>query len=169
VTYLATDPTVSAVLARAADRPTLGLGPLQARIAADVALTGGRYSLYHLELGTGGGGGGHPPRPAPGPGAAPHFHRTFTESFHVLGGTVQFYDGQRWFAGGPGDHVVVPEGGVHAFRNDADLPATMLMLSTPGVRREDYFAELEAVVREGRQPSPQEWADLLARHDQYDV
>jgi mannose-6-phosphate isomerase-like protein (cupin superfamily) len=156
MTYLATDPTVSAVLARAADRPTLGLGPLQARIAADVAMTGGRYSLYHLELGT-------------GAGAGAHFHRTFTESFHVLGGTVQFYDGQRWFAGGRGDHVVVPEGGVHAFRNDADLPATMLMLSTPGVRREDYFAELEAVVREGRQPSPQEWADLLARHDQYDV
>jgi mannose-6-phosphate isomerase-like protein (cupin superfamily) len=156
MTYLATDPTVSAALARAADQATLGLGRLQARIAADVAMTGGRYSLYHLDLGT-------------GAGAGAHFHRTFTESFHVLGGTVQFYDGQRWFPGGPGDHVVVPEGGVHAFRNDADQPATMLMLSTPGVRREDYFAELEAVVREGRQPSPQEWADLFARHDQYNV
>jgi hypothetical protein len=37
MTYLATDPTVSAALARAADQATLGLGRLQARIAADVA------------------------------------------------------------------------------------------------------------------------------------
>jgi hypothetical protein len=43
------------------------------------------------------------------------------------------------------------------------------MLSTPGVQREDYFAELAAVVREGRQLSPQDWADLFARHDQYNV
>lgn len=156
MTYLATDPTVSAVLARLADQPTLGLGPLQGRVVADVAMTGGRYSAYHLDLGT-------------GAGAGAHFHRTFTESFHVLGGTVEFFDGRRWFSGRPGDHVVVPEGGVHAFRNDAEQPAAVLMLSTPGVRREEYFSELAAVVRDGRELSPEEWTELFARHDQYNV
>jgi len=156
MTYLATEGTVSAALARAAERPTIGLGPLRARIAADVALTGGRYSLYHVELGR-------------GAGAGAHYHRSFAESFHVLSGTVEFFDGDRWTVGEPGDHLVVPEGGIHAFRNDAAEVATMLMMSTPGVRREDYFAELTAVVREGRQLTAEGWAELFARHDQFAV
>jgi mannose-6-phosphate isomerase-like protein (cupin superfamily) len=148
--------SVSAAVSRAAEQPGLALGPMRSRVAASVGLTGGRYSLYHLELGTGAGTGAH-------------YHRTFAESFHVLSGTVRFFDGERWFDGGPGDHVVVPEGGIHAFRNDDEAEASMLMMSTPGVRREDYFAELYAVVSEGRELGPEGWVELFARHDQYNV
>jgi hypothetical protein len=98
--------------------------------------------------------------------AGAHYHRTFTESFHVLSGTVEFYDGQQWFAARPGGHVVVLEGGVDVFRSEAEESATMLMQSTPGVRREDFFGELIALLREDRRLSPQEWADFFARHDQ---
>jgi mannose-6-phosphate isomerase-like protein (cupin superfamily) len=108
---------VSAAVARVVDQPGLALGPLRSRVAASVDLTGGRYSLYHLDLGT-------------GAGAGAHYHRTFAESFHVLAGTVRFYDGERWFDTGPGDHVIVPEGGIHAFRNAAEAEASMLMMST---------------------------------------
>jgi mannose-6-phosphate isomerase-like protein (cupin superfamily) len=155
VTFVA-EGSVSAVVSRAAEQPGLALGPLRSRVAASVELTGGRYSLYHLELGS-------------GAGAGAHYHRTFAESFHVLGGVVEFYDGERWFPAEPGDHVVVPEGGIHAFRNDTQQDAEMLMMSTPGVRREDYFAELYAIVKEGRQLGPDEWVELFARHDQYNV
>ena len=63
----------------------------------------------------------------------PHFHRTISESFFVLAGTVQLYDGIRWTAATAGDFLFVPEGGIHAFRND-DGPASMLILFAPARR-----------------------------------
>ena len=51
-------------------------------------------------------------------GPAPHFHRSITESFFVLAGTVRLYDGPRWVDAAPGDFRFVPEGGVHGFRNE---------------------------------------------------
>jgi mannose-6-phosphate isomerase-like protein (cupin superfamily) len=155
MTYLG-DGSISAALAPADGRPRLGVGPMTATVVADVDLTGGRYSLYHLDLG-------------PGAGAAPHFHRTFTESFHVLSGAVQLHGGEGWIDAGPGDHLVVPEGGIHGFRNAGAEHASMLMMSLPGVRREDYFAEVVAVIREERHLTPEEWTALFARHDQYMV
>jgi mannose-6-phosphate isomerase-like protein (cupin superfamily) len=155
MTYVG-DGRIDAALSRAADRPRLGVGPMTAAVVADVELTGGRYSLYHLDLGT-------------GAGAAPHYHRTFTESFHVLSGRVQLFDGAAWVEASPGDHLVVPEGAIHAFRNANAGHASMLMMSLPAVRREDYFAEVAAVIREGHHLSPGEWSDLFARHDQFMV
>ena len=50
----------------------------------------------------------------------------------MLSGEVTLYDGTSWVRAGAGDHLLVPEGGVHGFRNDTDAPAAMLMMSTPG-------------------------------------
>ena len=36
------------------------------------------------------------------PGPSPHFHRSITESFFVLSGTVRLHDGRRWIDAGPG-------------------------------------------------------------------
>jgi mannose-6-phosphate isomerase-like protein (cupin superfamily) len=114
--------------------------------------TGGRYSLYRIDL-------------APGsPGAKPHWHTRFAESFTVLHGEVQLFDGTSWGTAVPNDHLFVPERGVHGFRNDSDEPAALLMMSTPGVPREDYFEELLAV--SGKDLSPEQWTALYARHDQ---
>jgi quercetin dioxygenase-like cupin family protein len=105
---------------------------------------------------------------APGaPGAQAHFHRTFSESFYVLAGTVRLHDGNEWFAAAAGDFLYVPEGGLHAFRNDSDEPASMLILFAPGFAREEYFQELAGIRASGRTLSPEEWTDLYARHDQY--
>lgn len=150
------DGTISAALSPSDGRTHIGAGPMSATIVADVDLTGGRYSLYAIDLGA-------------GAGAAPHFHRTFAESFQILTGAVELYDGETWTGAGPGDHLFVPEGGIHAFRNAGSAPARMLMMSTPGVRREDYFAEVIEVVGSGRDLDPEEWTDLFARHDQYMV
>ena len=102
-------------------------------------------------------------------GAEPHFHRTFSESFYVLRGTVRFYDGERWVEGTAGDFLYVPKGGIHGFSNDSDKPASMLILFAPGYARERYFIELDEIGRSGRQLSDTEWTELWARHDQFMV
>jgi mannose-6-phosphate isomerase-like protein (cupin superfamily) len=126
-----------------------------ATVVASVAATGGRYSLYRLDL------------PANEGGARPHFHRTFAESFLVLSGVVELFDGTDWLDAHNGDHLFVPEHGVHGFRTQRSQAASLLMMSTPAASREAYFAELAWIAAEGVQLTPQDWTRLYARHDQY--
>lgn len=147
----------SARLGRAGAHPPMSLGATTVTLLAPAALTEGRYSLYRLDL-----------APAAG-GADPHFHRTFAESFHVLDGAVELYDGRQWVDGHPGDHLYIPPGGIHGFRNASAQPAALIMLTTPAAPREDYFAELAAFVAGAPRPADAEWATFLARHDQYMV
>lgn len=53
---------------------------------------------------------------------------------------------------------------MHAFRNESDAPASMLLLFAPGAPREDYFETL-ARVAEGLVLSDEEQAELYLRHD----
>jgi quercetin dioxygenase-like cupin family protein len=138
------------VLLRAADARPL----LNGTLVATSADTGGRYSLYRVDLAARSGG------------AAPHRHRGFAESFTVLSGQVELYDASTWVTAAEGDHLFVPELGVHGFRNVSDASAALLMMSTPGAPREDYFAELAEVRAAGRALWPDEWTALYARHDQ---
>jgi uncharacterized RmlC-like cupin family protein len=68
-----------------------------------------------------------------------------SESFFVLFGTVRLYDGERWIEATTGDFLFVPEGGIHAFRNESSEAASMLLLFAPGAPREDYFETLAEV------------------------
>ena len=96
----------------------------------------------------------------------PHFHRSITESFYVLSGTVRLYDGRRVDRRRPGDFLHVPIGGVHGFRNESGEPASMLLLFTPGAPREDYFETLaDAARREAM--SEEDWAEFFLRHDTF--
>ena len=124
-----------------------------AHYLATGALTSGQFGLYRWEMAA-----------TPG-GPGPHFHRTISESFFVLAGTVQLFDGIRWTAATAGDYLFVPEGGIHAFRND-DGPASMLILFAPGAPREDYFETL-ARVSEGLVMSEEEKAAFYLRHDTF--
>jgi mannose-6-phosphate isomerase-like protein (cupin superfamily) len=156
VTYLG-DGEASADLLRGKAQQTLVVGSMTATVLAPSELTGGRYSAYRLDLAPEGGG------------ASPHFHRQFAESFQVLSGTVELFDGGAWVEAGPGDHLFIPEGGVHGFRNVRPEPAALLMLSVPGARREDYFAEIADIAVSRTQLTEQQWAELYARHDQYQL
>lgn len=102
-------------------------------------------------------------------GADAHFHRTFSESFYVLEGTVRLYNGREWIDAGAGDFLHVPEGGIHGFHNEGDEAASMLILFAPGPPRERYFYELAEIISSGREMSQEERTDFLARHDQYMV
>ncbi len=150
---LAGDGTTTALLHR--PRVPLEMGRSVMTTLAPPAATAGRYSLYRFDL-----------QPRSG-GPGPHLHRTFAESFAVLSGRVELFDGERWAVGEQGDHLYVPEGVVHAFRHTDDAPASILMLSAPAAPREDYFTELAEVLGSGRQVSLEELLDLWARHDTY--
>lgn len=116
------------------------------------ATTHGLFGLYRWDMG---------PTPS-GPGA--HFHRSISESFYVLSGTVRLYDGARWTDAAPGDFLYVPEGGIHAFRNESGEPASMLILFAPGAPREDYFETLADPARREAMDEAA-WQEFFARHD----
>ena len=120
-------------------------------------VTNGEFGLFQYDM---------TPQ-AGGPGA--HFHRTFSESFFILDGTVRLYDGDGWVNAVKGDFLYVPRGGIHAFRNESDAPASMLILFAPAPPREEYFKGLAEIADSGRQLTAEEWTEFLARHDQYMV
>jgi mannose-6-phosphate isomerase-like protein (cupin superfamily) len=142
-------------------RDTAGLTPAWSetpgkavRYLATGAAAGGQLGLYRWDLG--------PQRGGPGP----HFHRTISESFVILSGTVRLYDGARWVSATEGDFRYVPQGGIHGFRNESRQPASML-LSTPGAPREEYFETLAEVAQGRRALSDEERAALMIRHDTF--
>ncbi|MEV4257039.1 cupin domain-containing protein [Spirillospora sp. NPDC049652] len=156
-TYLADKGENSAVFRTAGTPPELVIGSrTQVRYLATGESTDGHFGLYRWEMG------------AEQTGGSPHFHRTFSESFYVLDGTVSLFNGDTWTKGEPGDFLYAPPGGVHAFKNE-DGPATMLVLFAPGAPREPYFEELAEIVRTGRRLSDEEWTELYERHDQFMV
>lgn len=114
------------------------------------ATTGGKFGLYRWDMG------------AEPSGPAPHFHRSLTESFFILTGTVRIYNGQEWITTVPGDFVHVPEGGVHGFRNESGEPASLLLIFSPGAPREGYFEGIAEWAASGREDQ-----EFFVRHDTF--
>jgi mannose-6-phosphate isomerase-like protein (cupin superfamily) len=143
-------------------RPSVEVPPLvrrtsSVRFVAPGSVTRGQFGLFEWNM-----------KPKAG-GPDPHFHKTFSESFYVMSGTVRLYDGSRWVEATAGDFIYVPMGGIHAFKNDADAPASMLIVFAPGAPREKYFEETAQIATSGRTLTAEEWTELYARHDQYMV
>ena len=116
--------------------------------------TSGQFGLYRWEMS------------ATPSGPMAHFHRTISESFYVLAGTIRLFDGRQWIDGQPGYFLFVPEGGLHAFRNESGEPASMLILFAPGAPREDYF-ETTARLAAGLEMTDEEKTAFYLRHDTY--
>lgn len=154
-TYLGDGGEVTAQLRRADAPAELETGSGFCHYLATGAGTNGQFGLYRWDMGPG----------LSGPG--PHFHRTMSESFFVLSGTVRLYDGRQWHDARPGDFCFVPEGGIHAFRNESGAEASMLILFAPGAPREGYFEGLVEMGRRAEMPSPEEMAEFYLRHDNH--
>ena len=76
---------------------------------------------------------------------------------------MRLYNGKAWVDATAGDFSYVPEGGIHAFRNESGLAASMLILFAPGAPREDYF---ETLARLAGDPSADaERSEVARRHD----
>jgi quercetin dioxygenase-like cupin family protein len=152
--YLGERGEVNAVFRSAETEPELSSGSgSETHYLATSRLTTGEFGLYKLVLGPN----------APGPST--HFHRSISESFFVLSGEVQLYDGEQWITARREDFLYVPVGGLHAFKNSTDAPASMLLLFAPGAPREEYFERVaEMSMRDG-----QELVDFRVRHDSFFV
>lgn len=122
-----------------------------AHYLATGASTDGQFGLYRWVMG---------PQPS---GPDPHFHKSISESFYILTGSVRIFDGNRWIDTYPGDFVHVPEGAIHAFRNESGEPASMLLHFAPGAPREGYFEGLPQLGK----LSDEEKAEFFIRHDTY--
>jgi mannose-6-phosphate isomerase-like protein (cupin superfamily) len=144
---------VSATFRRADEPPELlyrGSGNAVSYLATG-ASTAGRFGLYRWDFS---------PEPS---GPAPHFHRTISESFFILSGTVRLYDGREWVDATAGDFSYVPEGGIHAFRNESGQQASMLILFAPGAPREEYFETLALAGTQSMSEAERE--EFYLRHD----
>lgn len=119
------------------------------------ASTDGEFGLYRWNFGPG----------VTGPD--PHFHKTISESFFILSGTVRLYNGTTWVDATAGDFLYVPQGGIHGFKNESGEPASMLLLFTPGAPREDYFETLVALAKGEKVFTEEERAEFFLRHDNY--
>lgn len=151
--YLGSGGEVTASFRPATTPPELPRPNGAASFLATGAGTDGRFGLYRWDMG---------PEPA---GAQPHFHRTFSESFFVLSGSVQLHRGDGWSDSGPGDFAYVPEGGIHGFRNQSGEPASLLILFAPGAPREAYFEGLVEIAEGRWHPTEEEMQAFLEEHD----
>ncbi|MBV9091550.1 MAG: cupin domain-containing protein [Mycobacteriaceae bacterium] len=152
--YTEEEPKVSAWLRRSDESPDYdSFGTVKYHYLASQQATDGDYGLYRVDL-----------APAAG-GPGPHFHRAMSEAFFVLSGTMKLYDGRDWIDGNQGDFLYVPPGGVHGFRNEADQPASILMLFAPGAPREAYF---EGIAKLGEM-TDEERRDFFVRNDNFFV
>ncbi|KAB8159571.1 cupin domain-containing protein [Streptomyces sp. 3MP-14] len=142
---------VNAVFRRADRPPDISSPGGSTHYLATHESTGGEFGLYRVELG------------ARSAGARTHFHRAMSESFYILSGELELYDGERWVTGRAGDFLYVPAGGLHAFRNASAEPMSMLMLFSPGAPREEYFERVAEVARRGGE----ELRRFRVRHDSY--
>ncbi|GAA3368023.1 cupin domain-containing protein [Streptomyces antimycoticus] len=115
--------------------------------------TGGEFGLYKVEMG---------PRSG---GPKTHFHKAISESFYILSGKLELYNGEKWITGRAGDFLYVPVGGLHAFKNVSDEPTSMLLLFAPGAPREEYFERVAEMTQRGGE----ELKRFRIRHDSYFV
>lgn len=129
------------------------------RFLAVGAETDGKYALWEAFVGPGGG----PP---------PHVHSREEESFYVLDGTVTFFHGEERITAGPGTFLNMPVGSLHAFKNETDRPARMLISVAPA-GLENMFFETGRTVPDGTQAAPpptrEEIDRLLAAAPRYGV
>jgi len=145
---------VSAVFRPTNTPPNLGeAGKDAIHYLATTVTTRGEFGLYRVEM------------RAKAGGPKTHFHKSISESFYILDGTVRLFNGAQWVDAHKGDFLHVPQGGLHAFRNDSDAPADMLLLFTPGAPREEYFEKVSQLA----DATDEERAAFFVEHDSYFV
>ncbi len=117
------------------------------RILATGEQTGGVYTLAEARV-------------LPGGGPPPHIHHREDESFFILEGEVTFQLGDRRVVAPAGSFIQGPRGIPHAFKNEGQAPARMLIQVTPaGFER--FLAEFATPVPSfASPPAPVTPADI---------
>ena len=143
-----------AMLVRADEAESLGMGATTIRLLADGSSTDGAISANRTLLGPGVDG---PP---------PHYHAGSAEIFFLLDGSLDALAGDRVVTLGKGDFLVIPKLMPHAFATTAGTTADVLIVFAPGMQdRFEYFRLGDRVVK--GQASPQEILDSQERFDNH--
>ncbi len=114
--------------------------------------TGGAYSLFEVKVGPRGGEG-------------PRVQHREDECLYVVEGRFAFAVEGVETEAGPGAHLYVPKGALHAYENVGDVGGRLLAIHTPGGVQEGFLmaadeAAAEPVAASGRRG----FAALVAEH-----
>jgi quercetin dioxygenase-like cupin family protein len=108
----------------------------------------------------------------PGGGPPPHVHSREEEGFYVLEGEITFHVGDQRLVASAGMFANMPVGTLHAFKNECDRPARMLISVAPA-GLEQMFLEVGQPVAVGAQTAPpptsEEIEKLLAVAPRYGI
>ncbi len=129
------------------------------RILATGEQTGGVYVLCEARV-------------LPGGGPPPHIHHRDDESFFVLEGEITFMLGDKRVVAKPGAFIQGPRGIPHAFKNESNAPARMLIhVTPPGFNK--FIAEIGQAVTSFDSPptavTPEVIQKLLAVAPKYGI
>ena len=95
-------------------------------------------------------------------GAGPHYHRGRDEFFYVLEGELVLQIGDERHASAAGTFAFIPRETIHGFRNDGEVPATLLVMHHPaGFER--FLEEMNQLT--ARKAGAEERAALAAQFD----
>lgn len=124
------------------------------RVAAEQ--TGWAYSLFEVEVGARGGEG-------------PHIQHREDEYLYVVEGRFGFEVEGVATEAGPGSHLYVPKGVLHAYENEGGGTGRLLVVHTPGGPQERFVEAAgepvtETVVHPSSRTSPEKFALLAAEH-----
>ncbi len=121
--------------------------------------TNGKYALWEAIV-------------PPGGGPPPHVHSREEEVFYVLEGEITFMIGEERGVATTGMFANMPVGTPHAFKNESDRPAKMLISVAPA-GLEMMFFEVGVSVAQGATtalpPTKQEIEKLLAVAPRYGI
>ncbi len=130
----------------------IGAGASTAVIKATAETTGGAFSMSEAMF------------PPGMKGPPPHAHRSTTDTFYVLEGTLHMTVGEREIDAPAGSYILVPPGVTHTFANTGDAPVRFLNINAPG-GWENYLRELADAMRAGTMPGTAEFAQIVAKYD----
>ncbi|GAB4028777.1 cupin domain-containing protein [Spirosoma koreense] len=71
-----------------------------------------------------------------------HVHPEAIETYEVLEGEMEFFVRDRWIAARAGDHLWVPKGVTHCFRNPTNQIVRVLNTHQPALKMEHYFEDV---------------------------
>src|SRR5213079_1739227 len=96
------------------------------RFLATGAETNGKYALWEAIV-------------PPGGGPPPHVHSREEEGFYILEGEITFLVGDKHLVAKAGTFANMPVGTLHAFKNESDRPARMLISVAPAGLERMFF------------------------------